>query len=106
MITEFTITNGKKLDPKYDLDFHLFHHENQIHLYIILPGVIPKSIQIKIIDLKLSIHGVIHKKFTKIYKNTQIQIEGELPVLVEPSTVNVDYNLGIFVIKLSSKVAQ
>ncbi len=106
MLTEFTITNGKKLDPNYELDFHLFHHENQIHLYIILPGVIAKSIQIKIIDLKLSIHGAIHKKFINIFKGTQIKIEGELPVLVEPSTVNVEYNLGIFEIKLSPKVAQ
>ena len=106
MLTEFTITNGKLLDPKYDLDFHLFHHENQIHIYVFLPGVIVKSIQIKIDGLSLIIQGFLHKKFVRIFKNAQINIEGQLPVLVEPSTVNVEYKLGVFIIKLSPKVAQ
>jgi HSP20 family molecular chaperone IbpA len=106
MISEFTITNGKLLDSTYKLDFHLFHHDNQIHIYLLLPGVIAKSIQVKIDNLILTIHGFVHKKFVKIFKNNQIQIKGELPVLVEPSTVNVEYDMGIFLIKLSPKVSQ
>lgn len=106
MLKEFTITNGKLFDPRYDLDFHLFHHDSQIHIYVFLPGVIAKSIQVKINGLSLSIHGIVHKKFVKVFKNSQIQIEGKLPIPVEPSIVNVEYNLGVFIIKLSPKVAQ
>ncbi|MHA2248900.1 MAG: Hsp20/alpha crystallin family protein [Candidatus Kariarchaeaceae archaeon] len=98
---ELHIINGKIVDESYDRDFHIFTEGRIITLYIILPGIIKESVNIKISGELFIIKTDVHKKYRKIYRKRQISLSGRLGFLVEPNTFSVIYELGILEINLA-----
>ena len=98
----FTIKNGKFVhEDNYPYDFHTFDYERTISLLIILPGIVPESIRIKIDQNKIKILASIKKEYHLIYKRKSITLEGYLHISVHPKSFLTHYNSGILTIELA-----
>ena len=106
MIDNLIIKNGKLNSISSDYDFHVFVEDSLITVYLILPGIVERSILIKVDedDRKiLTITGFVNKSFRRVFKRKEIIINGVLPVPVIPGTIITNYSNGIFIVKLKKE---
>ena len=103
---DLVIKNGKLNTISSDYDFHVFIKERVITVYLVLPGIMERSILIDINEddrRTLTITCLVNKSFHRIFKRKTIIINGILPVRVMPGTIVTKYSNGIFIINLKKE---
>ncbi len=90
------ILNGKiSFDDNYPNDFHEFIEGNILTVYLLLPGINPETIQLKLEGLNLTVKVYISRIFRHVFKCKQLSISGKLSLLVEQKSFQIECHQGI-----------
>ena len=99
-LKEFTIHNGKLIDPNYKYDLHIFHKDRILDCYLLIPGLAKETMLITIQPSSFKLKCDINKLYHQIFKSKTLELTVNLPELVKKDILSVRYNHGILHIEL------